>query len=1683
MNGVLSNIISTNREYLWRGVLSSVILLFGVNLTHSQPFDGVQEDWFDADQQWFQLVVNRDGVYEVDVQQLINSGFPIDQVDASELQLFHRGEEIPIEIEKNEPGSNLQAGDKIRFVGYRNTSENELWAYGYEEDNQSSTWFSNYTDNTFYWVTWSSGDTGLRFEEYDEPLPGNEIEGYRDTLHLEEEETEYFLGYGPEAELPIKTEAEGFFWDEFNLRNQSRVNNQMDVDTDGMLLSDSLITIESRFAARSVGSRTVRLDVFHDRGGQFSYHPLDNTSWSGQQTRSVSGSLSPGRLVDLDELDIRFSIFNDNSNRSSTNTIFLDWVRVSYYRDFSFAEGSDQYVFSTGVDGNSTIMMNNEFDEDESLRVYNPETGLLLHGREEGSRRGFFNPEPSPEPQEYVAVRNDAYRSVSAIQHYQEPDDLFSESNSGEYLVITRHMFMDEAENYAGYRSQHNDYDSRVVNAVDIYNQFGYGAPKPIAIRRFLLYAKDNWQNPPEYVFILADASRQFRNSSIRSHEVPSFGRPASDSWFTMNYLRGDDWRMRIPVGRLTVREPSEIDDYLDKVQQYEASRPSLEQWEKRIALLSGGAVRDGQDDEQELLYNLNRGLGEIAADSDIAADTVLFRKEGEQPLDGTSREQLNSVIDDGTVLLQFFGHSSPDSWDLLTDNPDNFENQGRPSVVLSLGCYSGLFTESQERIISEDFVYAENAAVAYIGGTGQGYISSLSRYSEFFYESIFREEIHKLGDINQRTIDRILNRSSILDDRDLALTQNTMILGDPAIELTFPAQPDYTFDDDAVEVEPDPTNLADSSMQVNVNIRNLGVRTDQRVDVLLRHLNPEQQQVEYYEPLDPVARTEQVSFDLPLSESDAGEHEFEFHIDPEFLLDEFDRTNNELETRHLVFSTGVDIIDPLDEAIVTTRDPEMIVSSPTAYEGQVYEFQLDTTSTFFAPLQPTDAVQSDSLTISWSPDTELEHGNTYWWRGRVDREDADQNWRQASFFVDTTLTGNWWHQNKDVFEENETSPSINFDEVNQEFAFEPVEMEVNASTNSWQHANQTENHNYPASILVNGVEFARLNISFHVLVIDGGTGEITLDQHYDLHDGQFTNPGAHSRQAFINTINSIDQGDYVVIRVRNFRLVSPNATLMDDGVKAALRSVGGFKAGGGLEGTDPTQLQVTDGYILFGYKGAEDPDEVSEYIQRTGMAEADTVFTFNEPVGEMESPRIGPAQEWNELAVAMEHENPNSSIFIDIHGQRNLRSDPEYIRTEGGFEDSIRVNLEDISPREYPYLHMTARFADESRQSTPQLSSWKINYEPVAELALDPNQIYVQADSIEEGYSYDFGIDLRNIGITDADTTVVSFSGIFEGQVQEIARDTLTMIDAGQTRHLETSVETLGRIGEHQIQVEITEDYPDLYRYNNLYSHDFEVISDTTAPRIEVFVDNQFLPPVERPITDVEHPDLPFVSAEPVIDVYWEDPNPYIRMEDSTLFEIELFAGDDDANAEVFDASSAEVTFESAGPEKGTRNEAYAQFRPDFSEVSDSVYTMRVMARDQSQNPAESDQGYMMSFRVSNESHIDNFYPYPNPMSNFTTFAFNLQGHTPEQVEELRMRIFTPSGQPVRTFDLLNEDYKLESGQLDIGWNKLRWDGRDEDGHRLANGVYLYKVYFRADGERIPVNNEQSVERLVIIR
>jgi flagellar hook assembly protein FlgD len=86
----------------------------------------------------------------------------------------------------------------------------------------------------------------------------------------------------------------------------------------------------------------------------------------------------------------------------------------------------------------------------------------------------------------------------------------------------------------------------------------------------------------------------------------------------------------------------------------------------------------------------------------------------------------------------------------------------------------------------------------------------------------------------------------------------------------------------------------------------------------------------------------------------------------------------------------------------------------------------------------------------------------------------------------------------------------------------------------------------------------------------------------------------------------------------------------------------------------------------------------------------------------------------------------------------------------------------------------------------------------------------------------------------------------------------------------------------------------------------------------------------------------------------------------------------------------------------------------------------------------------------------------YPNPFSTSTRFVFTLTGS--EIPEYFKIQIMTVTGKVIR------EIMRDELGPIHIGRNitEYAWNGRDEFGDQLANGVYLYRVLTKLNGQNI---------------
>jgi flagellar hook assembly protein FlgD len=126
-----------------------------------------------------------------------------------------------------------------------------------------------------------------------------------------------------------------------------------------------------------------------------------------------------------------------------------------------------------------------------------------------------------------------------------------------------------------------------------------------------------------------------------------------------------------------------------------------------------------------------------------------------------------------------------------------------------------------------------------------------------------------------------------------------------------------------------------------------------------------------------------------------------------------------------------------------------------------------------------------------------------------------------------------------------------------------------------------------------------------------------------------------------------------------------------------------------------------------------------------------------------------------------------------------------------------------------------------------------------------------------------------------------------------------------------------------------------------------------------------------------------------------------------------------------------------------------------------DGIYELIVQGTDKSGN-LSGDLEYRIKFKIVMESSISNLLNYPNPFSTSTRFVFTLTGA--EIPDDFKIQIMTVTGKVVKEID------ETEIGSINIGNNitKYAWDGRDEFGDLLANGVYLYRMKAKINGKEI---------------
>ncbi|MCB0852187.1 MAG: hypothetical protein KDD63_08205, partial [Bacteroidetes bacterium] len=431
----------------------------------------------------------------------------------------------------------------------------------------------------------------------------------------------------------------------------------------------------------------------------------------------------------------------------------------------------------------------------------------------------------------------------------------------------------------------------------------------------------------------------------------------------------------------------------------------------------------------------------------------------------------------------------------------------------------------------------------------------------------------------------------------------------------------------------------------------------------------------------------------------------------------------------------------------------------------------------------------------------------------------------------------------------------------------------------------------------------------------------------------------------------------------------------------------------------------------------------------------------------------------WDELSWKWYSQDQvvEEDVLVSVYGVNSQGKDS--LIYENVAKGDYDLSMLDAS--RFPYLELVASMRDTIRGTAPQLDNWHGNFTPPPDAVVDPiTSFEFRKDTVWEGQDVFIHMGARNISDKDMDSLKVKFF-VERTDPSRLLLDSLRVaapLPEGPTVEFEYGFNTLGKNLEGKINliVEINPDFdqPELHLFNNIYTQPFTVLVDRVNPILDVTFDGKHII------------DGDIVSPNPEIIIELNDDNEFLALTDSSAIELRFKRGtSSQSGPRIFVGEDPNTEFV---PGTLPENKAKVYFYPGRdSMLTDGEYTLRVQGQDPGGNIAgANDSYYEISFRVESKSTVTHVLNYPNPFSTSTKFVYTLTGL--EMPDVFQIHIFTISGKLVKVIDL------LALGEVNFGRNitNYSWDGTDEYGDRLANGVYLYKVVSRMPTQTLELND-----------
>lgn len=1641
-----------------RKLLPIIAFFFSTTLI-GQPFGN---EWINYTQKYYEFKIHETGVYRIDIQDLINSSIPINTINPKNLQVFSRGVEIPLYI-SGESDNSFDLGDYVEFYAEANDGWLDTALYR-GRSNQPNPFYSLINDTISYYLTWNSDTNNLRYQEENAIDFGNFfVADFLWKENLQVFNSTYYDGeiLSSRATNPEYTEAEG--WMDTPLRLGNSVNKF--ISTPNRYAAGPFVDFEIQVAGASNPQDINNGD--HHLRITFGNQTID-TIFEGYELLQIQQNFSPTELIKGNNI-IRYESIDDRG--APTERSGLAYMRITYPHILNLENNSYfEFQLDDATIQNSQYLELDLFAGGSNPILYDLTNNKRVKVIETLQDYRALVPNGSGRKNCVILAESEvrSIGSISAINGTGNFVNLSANISDSSYVIITHTDLLSKANEYATYRRS-TGFNTVLVDVNELYDQFSYGIDKhPLAIRSFMDFAFNDWSNPPSHLFLIGKSvtARSHRGSTaneklaFQANLVPSLGNPSSDN-LLISGLNGSNLEVPIPLGRLSANNSGDIDIYLDKVMEYE-SAPTAK-WMKNALHFAGGQTTFETNTHEGYL----RRYGNNFESEFYGGRAVLFRKSSSAPFQTTLADSIRGFINNGVSIMTFFGHSgATGGFDISIDSPDELQNKGRYPLLLANSCFAGNYHQFGVVSTSEDYVIQRDAGViGFIANGNLGVGFFLDQFSSAFYNNLTNKNYGKsIGESLRQTVRDV--QSPNIQDLLRNVCIEMTLQGDPAIVINAPNKNDYLVDNTSVIVQPDEVTADLDSFKVSIRVDNIGLATQDSVLIRMTRKFPDALKEDSTSiiKIAPIFFEEILEFNFSIDElTDVGENEFSFLIDPFNEIDELDEFNNQIDFSVLIRSGEIIPVFPYDFSIVGEQGVTLRASTAFAFEDEKeYVFELDTILSFDSPSKQSNVISSIGGVLEWNSTVlqNMPDSMVYYWRVSKNPLPGELfKWKTSSFQFLPNEEG-FSQDHFQQFDDNNYL-FLNQNQSNRRFEFTNRASELSVSTQSIVPIDERNDVKYSIDADTRERSSCFGTPAFMIAILDSVTletwktpfgGQNPQNSFGQSNEGAWCLPNRNREEEVFN-FNSTDS--LTLINMRNFL---NNPVIQGHYIVIYNWQSINFST---INAIDPTILQafenlgisglktLPDGYPFIISAKAGDPSSVQEVY---GSSISDKisqrrVLLTAADFGEMTSQLLGPSSNFDRLIYNFSSLESNSQdqVSVNLIGYDSLnRPSTLFNSTQMNLDTSLSGIVNNAL---YDQLQLNFRALDNLNQTPPQLDRWQVSYTELGDLALSPNILLeVQSDTLQQGENFEMEVAIKNASQTDFDSVLFTYTVTDSRRMVQIKQDLmLAPIQGDSTAFVSISVPSVGLIGENDLLIEVNPmfDQKEKFSFNNIGQYKFFVNSDRINPLLDVTFDG-------RHILNQE-----IVSSEPTIIINLQDDNEFLVLDDTSAFALYLRRPNGVEQLIQFNGTN-DIQFIPASLPK---NEARVIFQPNLQE--DGMYRLRVQAKDKSGN-ASGNKDYQVEFEIVNQSTVTHLLNYPNPFSTSTQFVFTLTGK--EVPDQIQIQIMTITGKVVREID------ENELGPIHIGNNitEFAWDGKDEYGDQLANGVYLYKVKMKINGENV---------------